>query len=259
MPKPDNLPTYRVKAWWDQDATNPHFHLGWNERVLTPRERHVGLPFDAQNAVIYATADRFALWVNTNEALNFRLQVNRNYLYNDLTKAKRAHYTETTPYEPPPPYNATQATTESTDAYWARRQRELDEKANAKERARQLLGSLTDQQYATNILQGHPFYFSPEPGRTYIIDPAQKNVVRLDEAHPVGLCIYLADPEVQQNEYDWGVAIYLYLKGASAHLHKTANEYRYMRYTKWGITEDVRIEARSSEVRPSGDTAGLIQ
>lgn len=242
MAKLINAPTYRVKLWWDGNNDNPHFRLGWKETALRGTRggysNSIPLPFDSTNDYLYNQAACFALFVNRKDELPFQMEFNRNYLYNDITRAKREHYQQTRPYGPAPerPNND-----EERESYWDRHQKQQA----AEEKAKELLASTTDAQYAENVKGDKPFYYIPEPGRVYIIDPLMKNVIHLKEEHPVGLCIYFADPEVQRNKYDWALGIYLYLKGASSYLHKTANEYRYLRRAAWIKDEPVTIPERT--------------
>lgn len=234
MPKPDSYPLFRVQIWWDRSDTDPHFRMGWRRQHGIP-ERYVVAAFDTSNRELYQQATRFAVWANLQEDLHFRMEFSRSHLYNDITAAKRDHYQRTSYLRR---NNQINTLTESDD-YWAKYQAEQQAKKDAEARGKELLIQATDAVYANLALGHYPFYFTPLPGKTYIIDPTQKNVIWLDTDFPKGLCIYLADPKVQENRYDWALAIYLYLKGGNETLHSTANEYRYIRYAEWKKADEI--------------------
>jgi len=231
--KDNTFPLFRVKARWDHSIEDPKLRIGCFE--FSVPNKYTTLPFNTSNKEVYSIANKFALLVNRNMELRYQLQFDRQKLYNDITEAKRDHYR----YIPRP-----EVERELRTSTYNWREAE-DWKRVAEQKALSLLSTVTEPEFAERITQNHPFYFRPGNGPHYIIDPGGKNVIRLDEPHPVGLCIYLADPEVQSNRYDWAIAIYLYLRGAQDYLHESANEYRYLRYAEWK-KEEVNLKERTS-------------
>jgi hypothetical protein len=212
-------PLIRIRVWWNYSSDNPALRLGVKEAGINRLSQTV--QWDTPNKRIYQLADFFALAILRNSELHFRAEVNRNYLYRDLTEARREHYQR---QRPAPTVNN----------YEQERQR----RESARAKAAQLLTEQTSPAFAEGIQSERCFYFHPHPwSHRYIIDPYSRNVIRLDEEHPTGLCILFKDSEVQRNLFDWGVGIYLYLKGAPQHLHSTANEYRSLRSTQWYTEE----------------------
>jgi len=182
------------------------------------------------NVDIYRTAERMCVLVNNDAERHYFAEFNRNYLYRDLRDAQREHYRMQDGQRRQREWELGEAQRTAE-----RNRREADEAnrvLSAAVKAARLLQEVVSPAFAEGIKKSSPFYHRTT-NHQYIIDPEHKNVIRLDEKHPVGLCIYFADPAVQRNTSDWGIAVYLYLQGAEEQLHRTANEYRYLRHANW--------------------------
>lgn len=246
MPKDLSLPLYRVKAQWNGCVDEPLLLVGCFETSVAHKQ--IVLPFDLGNKELYSKAKKFAVWVNQNESLPYRMEFNQQYFYNDVRNAKRDHY-QHRPLRPAIHYEYDDRI--GIDRERDRWQVEYEQRLEAEEKAKALLITLTSVEFAEGVQGGHPFYFESNNVR-YIIDPSYNNLIRLDPDCPRGLCVYLADPKVQQNKWDWAIAIYLYLKGAQQHLHDSANEYRYLRHADW------RKDEPSEQIHDNVPSEGMM-
>lgn len=107
-------------------------------------------------------------------------------------------------------------------------QERLLRERSAQERAQDLLRSALPLIYK-EVCNSYAFYMDSPEGERFLVDVSNRNVVWLQKDSPRGLCIYLRDSSVQQNKWDWTLAVYLYIRGATKTFLETANEYRRLR------------------------------
>jgi len=215
------LPHFKIRVWWPHPLQDeaPSLLLGTRAFEI-PRDSRirVRIPFDSPNALVYTTAKQLIVIHHSHLDRTYEFDYDPQRLYNDLREARREHYQYTRPQlapaEPVPLYERVQ-------------------RPSAREKARILLSELCPTDYCISIERGQCFYIQSDDGRRFIIDPSTKNLIWLAPDSPKGLCVYIEDHSVQSNEFDWAIAVWLYLHKSSQRLIDSSNQYNHLRPLNW--------------------------
>lgn len=204
------MPTFEVRLKGDRGVDPPLIKIGVFSRHIE-QDVFTTVPFDTERKDLYQFADNFAIWINRRE-YGWDAQVNRQHLYNDY----RMIHWEFRQHQHFPPVLGNQDTiNEILSSYQIAH--------NAETKAKALLNEMNPE-LCKKVDSGGAFYLQ---GARYIfiVNPVHKKVDVLFPDGPKSLCVYIKDPTVQTNKYDWTLAMWKYLSGAEEHVLKTANHF----------------------------------
>ena len=116
---------------------------------------------------------------------------------------------------------------------------ERTRRQNAEERAKELLVSLNPT-LVKQIEKGGAFYLNG-PTFVYIVNVDLRAVTVLFEDRPRSLCIYIRNRDVQDNKYDWAIAMWMHIKANEVEFLRIANHFEWRPQTVTETLERVTV------------------
>jgi hypothetical protein len=207
---------FRIQFSWDPnqvtaDGSPPPIKVGFFHPELTS-SIFTEAPFSHTRKQLYRVAETFCVYVNEILKPGWVAEVNQQRLYNDETSIRRHHDHLTRVNDPIDDFDG--VIIENWEERSAKR-------ALAKTRAFELLKTLNPE-LAEKIHAGSAFYLQGTR-YIYIVSPQSQKLSVLLPKGPMSLCVYIIDSTVQENTYDWAIAMWKYLTAAEEYTLKIAN------------------------------------
>lgn len=203
------MPTqFRVQLRADFDQGDPPpLYLGcWDRAIPEAEQLQTQIPFETTRKQIYAIARKFCIWVNIVKKPGYEAYLNQQRLYSEEVAIRERHN------------HLVVRTTQAIE-----RDFNYEQLKAATNRARDLLKQLNYELWR-KMECGDAFYLKGLE-YVYIVSPRSKKLSVLLPEGPKSLCVYITDPNVQENKYDWAIAMWTYLQGAEQHVLQTANHF----------------------------------
>lgn len=207
---------FRIQLDWDPhqqegEGGPPPLKLGVFDRHITDPPPYINIPFNTPRKQIYDIAVQYCVYVNGVLKPDWECVFERNRLYQDHIACLNRHAYTTRATELVGLRHGEIAVPTSRD----------QAQIVAEALLRQLNPTLADK-----VKKGASFYLQGTK-HVYIIQPQSRKLCVLYPTGPKFLCVYVTDSAVQDNPYDWMIAVWKYLVASEEKLLTTANEFEF--------------------------------